>query len=306
MVTVIISGNHDSGTRHEIFKTPWAALGVHAIGLLDKDNPENHIVKIPGKGWVVGMPYVHDRAMPEGFIPQLLEKVDELNREGLPVVLAAHTTVRGFDFKGHDDVTDFSVGGIDYVSLEEFGSGYDYLALGHIHKPQTIKSGKLRARYSGSILPVSFDEMYAHSVSLIEIDNHGDEPAIRTIDIDNKKPVITLGHDAPLGWDDMKKMVSEFPDETDAFLRLMVEVDDFLPPDAPGEIAEVIKGKKCRICQINSVRKREKTKETSSFTLSEFSSQTPLDILRRFAEHEGIVFDQDLEDMFRQAEKEID
>ena len=50
MPIVIIAGNHDSGTKHEIFRTPWQALKVHTIGCLEKDNLEKHIIEIPGKG----------------------------------------------------------------------------------------------------------------------------------------------------------------------------------------------------------------------------------------------------------------
>ena len=35
MTIVMTAGNHDSGTKHEIFKTPWRALGVYAIGQLE-------------------------------------------------------------------------------------------------------------------------------------------------------------------------------------------------------------------------------------------------------------------------------
>ena len=36
MTIVMTAGNHDSGTKHEIFQTPWKALKVYAIGQLEK------------------------------------------------------------------------------------------------------------------------------------------------------------------------------------------------------------------------------------------------------------------------------
>ena len=36
MTIVITAGNHDSGTKHEIFKTPWQALKVFSVGNIDK------------------------------------------------------------------------------------------------------------------------------------------------------------------------------------------------------------------------------------------------------------------------------
>jgi DNA repair exonuclease len=41
MVIVMTAGNHDSPTKHEIFRTPWRTLNVYAIGLLEKENWTN-------------------------------------------------------------------------------------------------------------------------------------------------------------------------------------------------------------------------------------------------------------------------
>ena len=147
MTIVMTSGNHDSATRHEVFRSPWKEMCIHAVGMIEKENPDSHIIEIPGQGIVIAVPYVHERNMPEGFIRQLLDTANSNNTEGLPVILTAHTSVSGFDFKGHEDVYENSVGGIEYISLEEIGEGYDYLALGHIHHAQTIKAGRKHARY---------------------------------------------------------------------------------------------------------------------------------------------------------------
>ena len=75
MVIVMTAGNHDSGTKHEIFRTPWKALNVYAIGQIEKDKPDEHIIEVPGKGLVVAIPYCNERNMPEGFIQSLLDEV---------------------------------------------------------------------------------------------------------------------------------------------------------------------------------------------------------------------------------------
>jgi len=64
-----------------------------------------------------------------------------------------------------------SVGGIDNVDAENY-SDFDYVALGHIHKPQKITD---KIRYSGSILKYSFSEAKINkSVPVIDIKNKGD------------------------------------------------------------------------------------------------------------------------------------
>ena len=169
MTIVITAGNHDSGSKHEIFRTPWQALKVYSIGNLNKENPQSHIIEISGKAFVIAIPYCYERSIPEGFFQDLLDRVEERNTAQLPVIMMAHTTVRGCNFKGHDHATELTVGGIDSLDISDLGEGYDYLALGHIHHEQWIRGGHHRIRYSGSPLPVSFDEDYEHSRRLPEL-----------------------------------------------------------------------------------------------------------------------------------------
>lgn len=61
------------------------------------------------------------------------------------------------------------VGAVENVSAENF-SDYNYAALGHLHKPQTMKKSGAIVRYSGSLLKYSFDEAnHSKGVTLIEI-----------------------------------------------------------------------------------------------------------------------------------------
>jgi len=88
----------------------------------------------------------------------------------LNAILMAHAFVSGA--ASSDSERNISVGGVDSVPAELFSnSGFDYLALGHLHRPQKITiPAKLtaesqfhldrtpQARYSGSLLAYSFSE----------------------------------------------------------------------------------------------------------------------------------------------------
>ena len=192
MTIVATAGNHDSGTRHEIYSTPWKAQNVYTIGNLSRDNITDHIISIPGKGYVLAIPYTYERNIPDGFFQQLLDTVAEMNSENLPVIMTAHTTVNGCDFAGHDYTSESTIGGIDAIDIKQMGEGYDYLALGHIHHAQFVHTGKHNVRYSGTPIAVSFDENYPHTVSLVEIGSHGERPNVKEIDIHNIHPLVTL------------------------------------------------------------------------------------------------------------------
>ena len=301
MTIVMTAGNHDSGTKHEIFQTPWKALKVYAIGQLEKEDLDEHIIEVSGKGWIVAVPYANERNIPEGFFQQLLDRVAERNTKNLPVVMTVHTTVKGCDFTGHDHATEYTVGGIDSLELDEMGEGYDYLALGHIHHEQFVHSGKHNVRYSGTPLPVSFDENFPHSVSIVEIDKHGEMPAVKEIEIQNPHPLVTLPTDGLAMWEEAKGLLSKFPDDIPAYIRLNVEIEDFLPVEANAEAASLTEGKQCRFCCINAKRKAASQNDVKVLTVQEFQEEKPIEIAKRYAEYEGISFDEEMQTMFNEV-----
>ena len=305
MAIVMTAGNHDSGAKHEIFRTPWRALNVYAIGQLEKETPLHHIIEIAGKGFIVAVPYVNERNLPNGFFQQLLDRVAERNTAGLPVVMMAHTTVRGCDFTGHDHATEFAVGGIDSLDLQQLGDGYDYLALGHIHHGQFVHSGRHNVRYCGTPVPVSFDESYSHSVSMVEIERHGASPKVQEIEILNPHPLVTLPTAGMASWDQAKELLAAFPHDIAAYIRLNVEIDDYLPAEAHQEAARLTEDKRCRFCHINARRRAAAKNDTEVLSVQEFQAEEPIEIARRYAEFAGIGFDEDMTAMFNEAMREV-
>ena len=300
MVIVMTAGNHDSATKHEIFRAPWQALNVYAIGQIEREHVEEHIVEVPGKGYIIAIPYVNERNLPEGFFQQLLNKVAEQNIEGLPVVMTAHTTVKGCDFSGHDQASEYIVGGIDSIELDQLGEGYDYLALGHIHHGQFVHSGKHNVRYCGTPLPISFDEVFSHSVSMVEIGKHGESPNVTEIEITNPHPLVTLPSEGLASWETVKELLRNFPDDIPAYIRLNVEIDDFLPVEAQAEAVSMVEGKQCRFCHINAKRKSNSQSEAKVLTVQEFQAEKPIEIAKQYAAYEGINFDEEMTEMFNE------
>jgi len=301
MFIIVTAGNHDSGARHEVFQTPWRALHVYAIGALDKEHPEEHIIEIPGKGYVIAVPYCHERNIPEDFFLTLTEMVKQRNEAGLPVILSAHTTVSGCDYSGHEDVTEFSVGGIDGLNREVFGDDYDYLALGHIHNAQFVPQQNHRIRYCGTPLPISFDEKQDHSVSIVDIAARGEEPQVDTYPIVNPRPLVTLPVDGYKPWDEVIKLLDNYPADIPSYIRLNVEVEDFLPFDANAQALALTKGKSCRFCYTNAKRKERERAQVRTMTVAEFQQETPIEIMRKYAAARGEEFGDELQELFTEV-----
>ncbi len=84
-------------------------------------------------------------------------------------VLVGHAFVAG----GSESESErpLSVGGSGAVSAATF-DGYDFVALGHLHRPQSV--GRESIQYSGSLLKYSFNEVdHTKSVSLVEVGQNG-------------------------------------------------------------------------------------------------------------------------------------
>lgn len=203
MHIVITAGNHDSASRIHADRAVWTFSNTHLVGLAPSLTLEgngwqdDYIIELP-KGFIIAMPYMQGERLEQ--LQSILDWVTERNTEGKPVVMMGHLAVTGSDTTGHD----FEIGSIKTQEIALLGTGYDYLALGHIHKPQTLGHPEDSmnfetvtypapvVRYSGSALHVSCDEAYPHTVSVVEIDKHGGQVALRQLRINELRHFHTL------------------------------------------------------------------------------------------------------------------
>ena len=295
MTVIAIAGNHDSPSRHESHEAVYAAAGVVMIGRItdrDPDWPGRYIIDV-GAGVVVAVPFYIAKGTD---LARLMAEADKI-ADGRPVVAMGHTTLRGSDTTGHDPRI---IGSLEAVEASEFlpPSSYDYLALGHIHRSQRV-GAMGRIRYSSSPLAVSFDEAYPHSVTWVEIERRGDIPATGKIEIDQPRPLVTLP--SPGRWvalDEALECLREFPDDTEAFVRLNVKTDRALPASANDDARRAAVGKRCRVCHINVRRQAEAVSESgaSGMSVDELRMVAPADVARLYAQSVGVALDEELFD----------
>jgi exonuclease SbcD len=88
----------------------------------------------------------------------------------LPIVATGHLATVGAS--ASESVREIYVGTLEAFPTDAFPPA-DYIALGHIHRPQRV-GGREHIRYCGSPLPLSFDEApQAKEVLLVELDEGG-------------------------------------------------------------------------------------------------------------------------------------
>ncbi|WP_303207543.1 exonuclease SbcCD subunit D [Bacteroides oleiciplenus] len=311
MAIVVTAGNHDSSSKLEIDSNLWNHFGVKVVGNIERNQEEvnlgKHIVEVRDKegelkGYIIAVPHVYPQNFPmldtetpreerqARFFQALQDEVEKINTDELPVVLMAHLSIEGSDRTGHDE----TAGGIEYIPISSMGEGYDYLALGHIHCPQDIKGNGRHARYCGTPLPVNFDETYPHSVSIIEVRRH-EAPQIRTVEIENPMPLVTLPKEA-VTFEEAIKLLEEYSDDKPAYIRLNVLIKDYLAPDCNERASGAVKGKKCKYCYIKSNREKQASDDRARhISIQEMQEMSPLEIAKLYyQEAEGEEMDEEL------------
>ena len=174
----VISGNHDSPERIAFLGELTKKAGVHLSqvynGKIDAIDMEDEF----GKVHIYLLPFikpVHVRHFfPEEKILNYTDAMEvvirnmNLNTEDRNI-LVAHQFVTG---AGRSESEEISVGGLDNVEVDVF-EDFDYVALGHIHRPQNMGSQKVR--YSGTPLKYSFSEWQDEkSITIIQMGEKGD------------------------------------------------------------------------------------------------------------------------------------
>lgn len=180
----IIPGNHDSAGRLSFAAGLLNQLKIHIAGpyaghvekvvLNDAYGPVNFYL----------LPFIKP-SMIRGFfdepakdytdaVMKVLEREDIRKDERNVILAHQFITVGGF-YEEHD----LSQGGLNNVESFVFDN-FEYVALGHIHKPS--KAGRETCRYSGSPMVYSVnDDKYGSSFVVVDLKEKGTEPEVQTV-----------------------------------------------------------------------------------------------------------------------------
>lgn len=298
---IAIAGNHDSGVGHESHRLLWKTVGCEMVGSINKcSTVDDYIFTIPDIGYICAVPYASWRNIPEDFFNSLYQRVSEINTENLPTVLTAHLTVSGADFSGHDEIG-VNVGGIDAVSIGKILNGFDYVALGHIHKPQFIPGSDGKARYSGAPLPISFDERYPHGVSVVEINSHSDSPIVEQRHFSLLHPLVSIP-EKHIPFENALDILNGYDGPEDAFIRLMALTDSHLSAGSMERVKQICAAKNLRYTQIHTVlNKNNASGQNREMTVSEFIDSSPLTIAERYFNEMGWKYDESISTMLKEV-----
>ena len=196
--TIMIAGNHDSPERLGFGSSLMQSKGLHIMGSPESCSPVGMADEF-GPVWLVPLPYAepavvrdrlgageakdHDTAMAVQ-VKAVLQAAAGAARHGDRVVAVAHAYVAGG--QQSESERPLTLGGTGAVDIGHFAP-FSYVAMGHLHRPQTLAGS--RVRYSGSLMKYSFDETdHAKSVTVVDIDGAG-EATVRTVLLRPKRDV---------------------------------------------------------------------------------------------------------------------
>ncbi|MEO1330497.1 MAG: exonuclease SbcCD subunit D [Pseudomonadota bacterium] len=125
-----------------------------------------------------------------------------------PLILSAHLHAAGGDLSP-DSERPILIGGEEAVPLAAFPTDFAYVALGHLHRPQTLRSGASVVRYAGSVIPLSAAERpYAHGVTLVEVG--GGAPSIEEIPLPRPRRFDRLPETGAAPPDVLERMAADY------------------------------------------------------------------------------------------------
>jgi len=213
---VIVGGNHDSAPHLDAPATVLETLNVKVVGALP-DNTEETVFHVPclrnetDPGvWVAAVPYLRDRDVRKAVAGESFDELSARTRAGIraayaeiaeiaqarskgtPVIGTGHLTALGSSVS--DSERTIHIGNLGSISGGDFPETFDYVALGHIHTPQTV-GGKEHIRYSGSPIALSFSEA-SHPKEIRLINTAGDTLTQEPITVPTFRPLLRLKGDA--------------------------------------------------------------------------------------------------------------
>lgn len=178
---VIVGGNHDSPTFLDAPRELLKVFDIHVVGQAAENLADEVLVLYDKQRQpeliVCAVPYLRDRDIRTAEAGESIEDKERKLVEGtrkhyrevtqlavqrraalnadIPIVATGHLYTNSG--KVGDGVRSLYVGTLAQIDAGVFPKELDYVALGHLHVPQSV-FGQERIRYSGSPIPMGFGE----------------------------------------------------------------------------------------------------------------------------------------------------
>ncbi len=245
---IVIGGNHDSVTTLNAPRDLLRFFKVHVIGGVP-DNIEEQMIPIKDESEKVqlvicAIPFLRDKdihlsisgestqereqRIRQGIIAyyqRMVPYIQPYKEKGIPVVATGHLFAAGSQ-PSTDSEKDIHVGNLGQVAGNQFPAEFDYIALGHLHRPQVVNKMQ-HIRYSGSPMPLSFSENEDKKVVLVTNFADGQLAGVEEIPVPATRRLLLIKGD----WGKIRSKllaIEPLPEELPVWVEIQVETEDYI------------------------------------------------------------------------------
>ncbi|WP_448682652.1 exonuclease subunit SbcD [Pseudomonas nicosulfuronedens] len=247
---VVLGGNHDSVAMLEESRDLLACLDTQVIAAVGLDL-DRQLLVLPQRDGQPGailcaIPFIRPRDVLtsqagqsaqdkqlalqqaiQAHYRELFERAEaqraKLARH-LPIIATGHLTTVGAS--ASESVREIYVGTLEAFPTSAFPAA-DYIALGHIHRPQKV-GGLEHIRYSGSPIALSFDEAtQGKEVLLVDLDDSGLR-SVTALPVPRFQPLKSVSGSLAELPAELARVAREGSVEQPVWLEVMVHTDDYL------------------------------------------------------------------------------
>ncbi|GEM_PF-696485 len=232
---IAIAGNHDSAPFFEAMGKILKPYNIHFVG--DVKPPDSGgIVKVDTNGGPLAVgcvPFFRRGSAVDlmddssGWYGQYQEKLRNIfesyarslaihQSRGAVTMLMAHATVNGADVRLQADgrgERSLHMGEDYAIEGSDFPASIQYVAMGHIHAPQSIKNSSVPAEYAGTLLPLDFGERNERKRVVVVEAVPGTPVRIESVELAtaSRRPLVRLTGDWEAIMDARNKLLTELP-----------------------------------------------------------------------------------------------
>lgn len=324
-LVVLIAGNHDQPSRLEaivplarehgiiIYGTPRTKIPSGKYGNFEIESLEEGVFSFSCKGEkavFACIPYVSEKTLNEVLyreedsdekraadyaekIGELFQKKASWYQEDTINVLVSHVFTLGCKKDGSEQ--GMMLGNSYLLSPEVFPEKAQYVALGHVHRPQKVIGSHGRIRYSGSPLPYRLQEtVIAKQCSLVTL-HPQEEAVVKEFYFDNPKPIEKWVCES---YEEALKKCEENQNRP-CYVYLQIYTDTYIREEQLKEL----KGYKEDILEVIPVFPETEQKKTGSV----FTEKSFLELfLDYYQEKKGILPEEEILETLQEILKEED
>ncbi|MDM9653971.1 exonuclease subunit SbcD [Pseudomonas wenzhouensis] len=320
---VVLGGNHDSPAMLGESRSLLAQLGTHVVPGVGVDLAEQVLLLKDRAGQpgaiLCAIPFIRPRdvmasqagqsaqdkqqslqqAIAEHYraLHELALSKREALGQALPIIATGHLTTVGAS--ASESVREIYVGSLEAFPTSAFPPA-DYIALGHIHRPQKV-GGLEHIRYCGSPIALSFDEARQQKEVLLLQFGEAALQSITALPVPVFQPMASLRGSLKELADAIAEIAKQGTSERPVWLEVQVSTDDYLS-DLQSRINALCEGHPVEVLRIRRERGNASANLTSEAreTLDELSVE---DVFARRLQQEALQEEdaQRLQGLYRQV-----